>query len=106
MKRPTLKALKAAIESALKSDDTAKRIINKEQPDVTVLKPTYADVKAMVDRLEFGDDTAYRVLYVAYWQTVTITSAIFGMIGQGEYVPEAQVERMARYLLAQTQRPA
>jgi len=79
------------------------RMAGHEEPDYTSAPPNKADFRYMVEMGHYGDEMGYRVLYVTYWRTVTITSALMAspnVLGQS-YLPQEQVKRMSQYLLRQ-----
>jgi len=79
------------------------RLASHEEPDSSVLPPSKADFRHMVETGHYGDEQGYRILYVTYWRTTSITSALMAspsLLGQS-YLPDAQVKRMASYILRQ-----
>jgi hypothetical protein len=79
------------------------RMAGHEEPDYTAQPPNKSDFRHIVEHGHYGDEMGYRVLYMTYWRTVTITSALMAspsVLGES-YLPIEQVKRMSQYLLRQ-----
>lgn len=89
------------IAQAFKNDSNLlPSIARRMSPDDTAIRPNAEDFARLVEQGEYNDDVAYHVLYLAYWRTTTITSALMcspDVLGQS-YLPEAQLKRMAKII--------
>jgi hypothetical protein len=75
-------------------------------PDDTCANITKEDFFCMVETGAWNDDLSYEVLYYAYWRVTSITSAFMcspNLLGSS-YMPDAQLSRMADFIVRQYDR--
>ena len=97
-RKVSIAQIKRDLSAAFKSDPSILQSIYRHiEPDPTATL-SKEDFVYNVANGHYGDDMMYHALYRAYWRTTTITSAL--MNTHFDYMPDVQIDRMARYLLA------
>ncbi len=75
-------------------------------PDDTCVAVSKEDFLSMVETGAWNDDLSYEVLYYTYWRVTSITSAFMcspNLLGSS-YMPDAQLSRMADFIVRQYDR--
>jgi hypothetical protein len=76
-------------------------------PDDTCAVLTKEDFSCIVETGAWNDDLSYEVLYYTYWRVTSITSALMcspTVFGRSKYMPDAQLSRMADFIVRQYER--